>query len=725
MKAVVSGSGKKKPLYLILGITMALAVAAYSLYENWAVTLDDYADYILKREKYIRTYAHIGETLGSLNKLEELRLLLIEARDERYIDYFILQYKGEPLYWGTADGKIGALDTNFEVLNEMVVNPGASYLTVPVRESLLLTIGINKSETGYFRELMAKYYPLLIEQALAVVLISVSVFLYFLHDILQFLNLLSSRDKRRFKKIKTKSRESEILAQGLASYEQTVDALTLQNQTLGRQVLPSLKKEILSGKKPPYDFDCTMVRTDINNFSSIYNNHDVGQFMAVINSFFEDVSHIVSRYKGLIHEFVGDEVIFYFKDEDHENSFMIALAAIRDINAVAGEYHKRTMQEDGYPFTVKSSLAHGTIRFGPLVNGYSLAGSVLIETVRILSHVVEKEGNVVYFDSANLKRVSELFDVREASRVQLKGFNGTRTLYSCGACRSVASVLGGLSESTVHDLTYYRSDSDICQALEHFRTKSAEVSPSLLSQAIQVMRDFRVTKSDRSVRDHLIQWMDDLSSASETCGSRPLHRTLSATVMLAINLVSRENYDQEFEGRLSGFLGDGDKRVVANVLEVMTHFKSDTDEDFLRRVLTQDNNRVAANALVHEGIHDLSPFVVKQLRKMLKGKSPAYTASALFAIGELAAYHRSHDVVYYSTHIEFLQLVQMLPTFVSHNDPMVRRQALIAAKKAQEAKVLQAILAQATEPDSQLLRREVEQYIGDPDTLLGEVKSAA
>ena len=89
------------------------------------------------------------------------------------------------------------------------------------------------------------------------------------------------------------------------------------------------------------------------------------------------------------------------------------------------------MHGNGYPFTVKSSLAHGRVRFGPLVNGFSLAGSVLIETVRILSHIVEKEGNVIYFDSSHLNWISALFTVEESLQTQLKGFHGTRTLFAC------------------------------------------------------------------------------------------------------------------------------------------------------------------------------------------------------------------------------------------------------------------------------------------------------
>ena len=60
-----------------------------------------------------------------------------------------------------------------------------------------------------------------------------------------------------------------------------------------------------------------------------------------------EVSHIVARYEGLVHEFVGDEVIFYFKDDDCKNSFMTALAAVFEINQAAARVSaKRCMVTD-------------------------------------------------------------------------------------------------------------------------------------------------------------------------------------------------------------------------------------------------------------------------------------------------------------------------------------------------------------------------------------------
>src|SRR5690606_15605838 len=110
------------------------------------------------------------------------------------------------------------------------------------------------------------------------------------------------------------SKEAEMLVRGMAAYDARAARLESERELFRWQVLPSLRNELMSGREPPYSFACTLVRTDINNFSGIYNRHPVEEFTATINEFFTDVSHIIARYGGYVHEFVGDEVIYYFKD---------------------------------------------------------------------------------------------------------------------------------------------------------------------------------------------------------------------------------------------------------------------------------------------------------------------------------------------------------------------------------------------------------------------------
>jgi class 3 adenylate cyclase len=500
--------------------------------------------------------------------------------------------------------------------------------------------------------------------------------------------------------------------QGLAGYENEVKELEIKASTLGNQVLPSLRSEILSGKKPPYEFKCTMVRTDINNFSSIFANHDTEKFMGVINEFFTEVSHIVSRYRGYVHEFVGDEVIYYFKDEECPNSRVTALSAIRDINSAAERFSKQTQARHGYPFTVKSSLAHGKVRFGHLVNGFTLAGSVLIETVRILSHVIEKDGNVVCFEGAHITDVTPFCDVGQYGQVALKGLNGQRTLYRYLGHHNLSDVLKDLNPHAIENLTFYRSDDDLRLILRHLRSAGPSLSDDALLRVIRTLRDVTVTRSGPAIAAELMNWLESLASNIGATHKVDQSKVFSAACMLVINLVTREHFSPEYEARLSKFLKVPVKRVVANVLDVLTHFKAEADGGLVRELTSNSDGRVAANALVFEGSRGISPETIKRLRRMLGSSQTLIVSSGLYALGELAHHHRTTDLVYYNAQVEFQRLVQDLPRFVTSDDVMVRRQSLIAARKAGDPRILEQIHDLVAVSNSISLREAAHEYLG-------------
>ena len=85
--------------------------------------------------------------------------------------------------------------------------------------------------------------------------------------------------------LKASSYEVDLFIKGLRGYEKSIKNLKARNELLGNQVLPALQSEILSGEKPPYEFNCTMVMTDINNYSHIYDNYPKEEFIKLYNRF--------------------------------------------------------------------------------------------------------------------------------------------------------------------------------------------------------------------------------------------------------------------------------------------------------------------------------------------------------------------------------------------------------------------------------------------------------
>jgi class 3 adenylate cyclase len=683
---------RKMPIVFLLMVGVLLIYGLVSYHLQKKVFVDNYAEIVLIRERNVDGYLHLSRSFGSAGMWTELYERLEDARQKHFLDFFILQKVSESgarkvEWYGSPDGNADALDIDYKRFDQPVFNKESTYETFQIGDHRL-TLGILKKFDLYLKVQMDLLRADIVKEAIYFALIVFFVALYVFRDFFKILRNVRKGHVKDLAKMKGNSSESDEMLRGLLGFNEQVEGLQSENALYKRQVLPSLKKEIFSGKKPPYDFECTLVRTDINNFSTIYNTHDVESFMRVINEFFVEVTHLVSRYKGLVHEFVGDEVIFYFKDEDHTNSFMIALSSVRDIGAVAEKFNARTLKEFGYPFTVKSSLAHGKVRFGPLVNGFGVAGSVLIETVRILSHVIEKDGNVIYFDKAHAARIQKYARVEEATRVKLKGFSDEKTLVRYTNHESLAHLLSHLDLTTVSNLSFYRSDNDLVRTLNYLRAHTESSSERLLLQAIQVLKGFVVTKTDERITSTLRNWIQELESGLGNDPNGKYAKALSALVASLPSLVPDQAMPKEMLSEIDALLKCADKRVVANVVETLTHFEHATRAALLRRIGGETNDRIVANTLVHDGKRELGSPVYRGLKKLLDSASPTSVASGLFALGEIAAHYKQNDPVQFSTQRPLQELIQKIARFASHEDESVVRQAEIAAKKCGNPEVL-------------------------------------
>lgn len=692
-------NGHHRSVFLKISIALVLF---YVVYQSvmFIYLVDQASEREMERALLaLQRYANIGHDLLMEDEVGETRNRLSGAVDDSVIHFFSVSRDGVDL---VAKHRTG-LD-NPILYDE---HPKEGYYEAEDYRYLVrfagkyeLIVGqmtfTNSEKLDYYWK---QHRETIFKDIAFVVFAFVGIVFYSFRDLRQFVRSLRTRGSKHVDAVPANSFETSVIMRGFSAADQSIEDLSQKNTLLGRALLPALKTELLSGRTPPYDFTCTLVRTDINNFSHIYNNHDVSDLMKVINRFFTEITHIVSRYRGLIHEFVGDEVIFYFKDEDHENSVVIALSALRDINNAAVRFNEETIKFHGYPFTVKSSLAHGRLRFGPLVNGYSLAGATLIETVRILAHVVEKSENVIYFEARHAERIGSRCRFEKAVHAQLKGYRGESVLYRYLGHRDLADVLAAFNEredeheheSVASDLAFYLNDQDIILILRHLQAHYEHLAEPVLLQVIHVLRGARVTQSDVSLREALLSWIEDMVDRASMPGGSQDPAPLSAAVMLMMNLVPREQYDSATDARIARLLMPSHERLMANVLEVRIFFGSENDSELVSDFLMHENNRIASNALIREGVKGFSSKVMRRMRAMLNSKDPAQMASALYAIGELASHHKKNDAIYYNTQTEFQRIVGSLHLYTTHVDAMIHRQALVAAKKADDKQVLMQV----------------------------------
>lgn len=606
------------------------------------------------------------------------------------------------------------------------------HLQVPQREHILFagaTTYLEYEVDGYVvrvasRDVTEKYVWRFIRENILLILRDVAIVLlmcgftvsYFMKDIAQILLNLRSGRNRGLPSMRSRTEEGEVLRKSIETMSASLSDLENQNRQLRAQVLPALNSELMSGRKPPYEFDCTLVRVDVNNFSHIFTTYPVEAFMAVINLFFEDVTEIVSRYHGYVYEFVGDEVIFYFKDSEHPNSALTAMAALRDINEMAVRLDAQVKTAHGYHFRIKSSLSHGRLRFGPQVTGFSLAGAILIETVRILSQISDKEDNVIFYDKHIADSIAPLFKSRSQKTVLLKGLSEHRDLYSYVSSCALDEILAQTTPATADQLNYFRRDRDLIQILDYLRKFAATIDIKVFLSIARRLRNFKVPRPSKGVivtYHRLLEGLIHKCESSSGCED-DLFR-LSSALTLALHLLSPEAFESDCKPLFKTCLSFSDRRVVANSLDVFSHFTSLDEDVVFRDLLKAKDNRVVANALVKDGLKGLTRPVVKRLAKMIDSKDPNFIASGLYALGELARFHRERNMIHYETNVGFQALVKCLRRFVAHQNDMIRRQSLIAARKTQDTTTREAIEAYYLEAASPNVKTEIEKLYLRPD----------
>jgi hypothetical protein len=713
---------KRYSAYFLFSVIVVVAYFGFDYYLCQRLWKEEYrTEFALKVDRLEDEAFLAGAYLKATDNTDQLYQLLDSRARGRNIDFWVLYHRGQ-LYktsletWQLAKLAITAEDLKILNVPRMLDGVHHSFLASEIGNNFTLIVGKTYDLDRFLVYQLDKRIEAVFHDILIVCFVAIALFSFFFRDVAKSIRLLTSGKKRDFKNLNVHSKEAELIVRGLSAYEDHTTKLALEKDILSWQVLPALRTELMSGKAPPYDFHCTLVRTDINNFSKIYNEHPVAEFTSSINDFFTDVTHVVSRYGGLIHEFIGDEVIYYFKDEDVGNSTATALSAIRDINAIAALYNRQTSKERGYAFTVKSTFAEGRIQFRRFVNGYNLAGAVLIETVRILSHVHEKNGNVVVFNTRHESHFKEFASVDHFATVSLKGYQDEQVLSIYQGHRDLSQILQTITEKQVGVLNYYRSDSDLVGILQWLSARVVKGQYSLAQKVVAVLRNMRVTRVDFAVSITLAEWLDSLLSRIERVENqdRDIHiQLISSAIRLIENLIPLAQFDERLEAICKQAASVKNRRLIANALDVLTVMKAKAEPEFSKRLLNHEDNRVAANALVHEGTKAITPLVVKRLRKMLSSKEELFVASALYALGEIAIHHKLRDPIYYQTHVELLTIVSSLPVYLKEPNEMIRKQALIAARKVQDEKVIAEMGRIVAASGSSQLANEVSQHLGE------------
>ncbi len=701
---------KKFSLFTLAIMAVALGTAIYLPTSLFLDIQDRKSEDLIRREARFVQYLSIVQTLyraGADGEINDLLHAMVKRHD---INYFAI-YKNKQLVYAYPEIHPLAVAHTFEErapkAGKDLIDDVRSERSEFVSDDILLTVGLDKRDVGYVSEfLFGEFGAWKVVVQDIVMIIALAALAIWLHtrDLIRLRKEIArfGRVPSGLQKSKAISAEAEAIVAGLSGYAESEQKQKEKADKLSGQVLPALKREIFSGQAPPYTFECTLVRTDINGFSQIFNSPYRDRFSQHIHDFFVGLTEIVSRYDGLIYEFVGDEAIFYFKDRtvdydkdgDHElgpsTSLNRAVDAIRDIHFLASDINSRT-QLEGHRFTVKSALAHGTLRFGALVDGYSLSGGVLIETVRILSTVTAKDENHLYFASRHTAFLRDDMHTEKVGVFSLKGYSEDVTLVRWTGSTSLSAHISNITAPAmphahagdVFDfVSQHRSDFSLETLISAAASARDTWSLKTHLKLATALRPIQVYRPHHPLGAALRDWLSTTRELAQS--DKEWHHVSSAVLMLFPILVPKNSIGTKDIEHIESHLDSEDTRTIANAIDVLTRYEAKPTIRPLKALFASENNRIAANALIHEGTQELSKEVLQKLEKMIFGRTTedARRASGLYALGEIARILRARDGVYYSTRVDLHRLVGRAEGLMFHKNESVALQATRAVAKA-------------------------------------------
>jgi hypothetical protein len=346
---------------------------------------------------------------------------------------------------------------------------------------------------------------------------------------------------------------------------------------------------------------------------------------------------------------------------------------IQNCSRLAERYHGRLVESNcrGSSFlfpdsTLALSAARDWQRLGPLAVFVSEGASFAAAAGRPLYGAALAEG---------WRRLTSLEPGIWVSKKYIGDqfrFQPQSGLFTALPALSLPEALALAREGKPANIAYFRADEDlgiILQDLKNSRWPREQFLPALAT-----LRSFQALSESKDLSGAYLRLLKKELTEKDSY-------RISAVLALAAHLFHPKAISRELERTFLEVLNLPDRRTKANAIEIFIHFFPEREIPALELYVKDLDNRISANALVKAALERFDEQVVRKIEERLKGGSVAHVASALYALGEIAHYYQRRDPLYLGTKLGFLKIFESIPNLAVHPNPMVMRQALVAAKK--------------------------------------------
>lgn len=666
---------KRKSVIVLILVSFWLAYSVLTIGMYLVQTRAGYQEEIDRRKKIVDFYLDLSIHFLVNKKPESLLPRLQSARELGEFDFFILREKDQVLGYYNKDNFLEGLNYDYQVLNEFQNGNNITIKTIQVHD-YKITLGIYNTEgTFLWYEFQARKNVIALDLFLVTTLVFVIVYLI-LKDIIQLSKALQSRTREDLDLIQTRSKEGEILLQAATGYEKSTQGLRKDNLLLASSLAPAVRSEIRSGQEPPYEIDCTLGRIDLNGYTQLMLQKEPRELLLILNQYFQNSRDLIERYNGgLIYQYVGDEIIFLFKEDPKSPAALRAVSAVRSMMEMA-----EGLVTPGVPngMRLKASLVSGKLQFVKLDQGYAFSGLPLIESVRMLGQVSERSESVLIAYSESLKGISDYCEASGNKTAVFKGFETESHIVEIKKFTTIDVALQKLPLAKVAE--HFRSNRDLLGVLTSLEKFVDGKDEKRFFELIGPLRNMQVGQVDEKVVSAYLALLKLCLKLGDD--KQPESKRLASVISLSQNFLQKDQLRPQWVDALQRCESAQDPRVQANALIVQAHF--DLDIKGLDKKMNSANNRIAADAILVAGRQDFNEDLFTRVKIFLQSDQPRFQASALYLIAALIEYHFDRDLVYLKANSYLRQLAREIPPYTKDPNPMVQSRAKLSLSAIQK-----------------------------------------
>jgi hypothetical protein len=666
---------KKKSVIVLILISFWFMYSVVTIGTYVYQAQDAYQAEIDRRKGLIDFFGNLATHFLVNQKTESLVPRLQTARELGEFDFFILRQGDQVLGYYNFGDNLAGINHDYKIINEFQETEEFSIKTIEVKD-YKLTIGINKAEgTFLWQQFQARKRVIIQDLVLVTSLVFLIVYLI-LKDIVQLTRALQTRSREDLDLIQTRSKEGEILLQAATGYEKSTQGLRKDNLLLASSMAPAVRAEIRSGQEPPYEIQCTVGRVDLNGYTQLVLQKKPQELLAILNQYFQQSRDLIERYNGgMIYQYVGDEIIFIFKEDGKMPSTVRAVSAIRSLIEMA-----EGLVTPGLPngLRLKSSLVTGKLQFVKLDQGYAFSGLPLIESVRMLGQVSERNESILVVYADALKDIQDYCEASGNKTAVFKGFETESHIVEIKKFTTVEAALQKIPLQLVAE--NFRSNRDLLHIITEAEILLEAKDDPQFFNLISPLRTMQVSWVDEKVVNAYLS----LLKLCFRCGEEKLaeSKRLGSVISLSQNILQKDQLKPQWVDALQRCESAMDPRVQANALIVQAHF--DLDIKGLDKKMNSNHNRIAADAVLVAGRQDFNESLYERVQSFLHSDQPRFKASALYLIATLIEYHFDRDMVYLKANSHLRRLAKEVPKYVQDANPMVQSRAKLSLKAIQK-----------------------------------------